>query len=71
MKKEMKKYEGSWSANNGSIYNRGYVETNKRKLKKMLISICKDNVFPGNFAYWHIMDEEGNELENGMIRRGR
>lgn len=72
MKKEMK-YEGSWSANNSSIYGYGYRSNNKKQLASDMRKIAKGNVFLGNRGYWavyEIIDGERsyNPILSGMVR---
>ena len=50
----MRKYTGSWSANNGSTYSSGYESNNLKSLKKLLRDITKGNVFAGNSGNWSI-----------------
>jgi len=70
----MKKYTGSWSANNGSTYASGYTSNNKRQLAKEMREIAQGNVFAGNTGHWnvHKIDAEGNEnydpILSGMVR---
>jgi hypothetical protein len=63
------KYVAGWSANNGSSYNDGYKYTSLADAKKSIKTICKGNVQSGSVGHWTITDTDGNEIEQGTIRR--
>jgi hypothetical protein len=74
-----KKYEGTWSANNGSTYSYGYFGNNKRALAKEMRSIAKGNVFAsqtkekmnsGNWAVYEVVDgeREMDPVVSGTVR---
>ena len=68
----MKKYTGSWSANNGSTYNDGYKSNNLKELKKSMREIAKGNTFQGNSGSWSVRysddTENGYPVASGSVR---
>lgn len=68
--KRTRKYEGSWSANNGSTYNTGYTDNNKRRLAHDMRIIARGNCFRGNSGNWCVYEVINGEREELPILSG-
>lgn len=64
----MAKYTGRWSANNGSSYNGGYEDSNKKRLASDMRKIALGNTFAGSTGNWTVCDANGKEVLSGSVR---
>jgi len=72
MNKLLKKYHGSWTANNGSTYSAtlGYHYANLKIARKEMRAMAMGNTFAGNTGHWEITDdnEYSRVVASGVVR---